>query len=272
MSFWKQHEKLVRQQWELNRRRLEREVAERRRDLVRRNLRQSSEWHTYEPFTDWYLEREIEAFAAAVDEVSGGAHVEIDDESLDEMDRMLAEMIDRRRQLAPPNAPQVVSPDPARVKGLARVGLLKVQSQRRAERERGAAAPSRPPVRRSVRDRDPAVSPAPTPAQQAGEPPATAGAEPSEGWRGEDALRLTENLRRLGQLIQRLPDPEAQAESLEELQFVAEEATVEPDQRKLRMVAAALERIAARLSVTNAADGIQATTLARPVRRWFEAS
>src|SRR5260370_37470525 len=106
MSFWKQHQKLLMQQWDLRRRRIEREVAERRRDLVRRNLRQSSEWGIYEPYTDWYLDREVEAFVAAVDEVSGAGHFDIDDESLDEMDRLLAEMIDRRQQLAPAGFPR----------------------------------------------------------------------------------------------------------------------------------------------------------------------
>src|SRR5438874_12691872 len=79
MSFWQQHQKFVMQQWELRRRRIEREVAERRRDLVRRNLRQSSEWSSYEPYTEWYLEREVEAFVGAVDEVSGAGQFEIDD-------------------------------------------------------------------------------------------------------------------------------------------------------------------------------------------------
>src|SRR5947209_18391274 len=104
MSFWKQHEKLLMQQWELRRRRIEREVAERRRDLVRRNLRQSSEWSSYEPYTDWYLEREVEAFVGAVDAVSGDGQLDVDDESVDEMERTLAEMIDRRQQMAPAEA------------------------------------------------------------------------------------------------------------------------------------------------------------------------
>src|SRR5436309_10616387 len=100
MSFWQQHQRHVMRQWELRRQQIEREVAERRRDLVRRNMRQSSEWSNYEPYTDWYLEREVEAFVTAVDEVSGANHLDIDDESLDEMDRMLAELVDRRRQIA----------------------------------------------------------------------------------------------------------------------------------------------------------------------------
>src|SRR5207249_1152465 len=104
MSFWQQHQKSVMQQWEFRRRRIEREVAERGRDLVRRNLRQSSEWSSYEPYTGWYLEREVEAFVGAVDEVSGAAQLEVDDESVDAMERTLAEMIDRRQQLAPAEA------------------------------------------------------------------------------------------------------------------------------------------------------------------------
>src|SRR5436309_14946414 len=104
MSFWQQHQRHVMRQWELRRQQIEREVAERRRDLVRRNMRQSSEWSTYEPYTDWYLDREVEAFVGAVNEVSSAGHYDIDDESLDEMDRMLAEMIDRRQQLAPADA------------------------------------------------------------------------------------------------------------------------------------------------------------------------
>src|SRR5947209_18331002 len=104
MSFWKQQQKLLLQRWEIHRRQIEREVAERRRDLVRRNLRQSSEWSSYEPYTDWYLEREVEAFVSAVDDVSSSGQVHVDDESMDEMERTLAEMIDRRQQLAPDEA------------------------------------------------------------------------------------------------------------------------------------------------------------------------
>src|SRR6266487_1764077 len=135
MAFWQQNEKLLIQRWELNRRRIEREVAERRRDLVRRNMRQSSEWNNYEPYTDWYLEREVESFVEAVAEVSGANHLDIDDESLDEMDRMLVELIDRRRQLAPAEALREFGSQHTRVKGSARVGLLSVQSRRRMERE-----------------------------------------------------------------------------------------------------------------------------------------
>src|SRR5436309_9896649 len=98
MSFWQQHQRHVMRQWELRRRRIEREVAERRRDLVRRNLRQSSEWSSYEPYTAWYLEREVEAFVGAVDAVSSDGQLDIDNESVDEMERVLADMIDRRQQ------------------------------------------------------------------------------------------------------------------------------------------------------------------------------
>src|SRR5947209_13968736 len=101
MSFWKQQQKLLLQRWEIHRRRIEREVAERRRDLVRRNLRQSSEWSTYEPYTEWCLEREVEGFVGAVDEVSGAGQFDIDDESVEAMEQTVAEMIDRRQQLAP---------------------------------------------------------------------------------------------------------------------------------------------------------------------------
>ena len=87
-----------------------------------------------------------------------------------------------------------------------------------------------------------------------------------------EAHRLTENLRDLAQLIQRLPDPEDQAETLEELQFVAEEATAEPERRKLRMVAAALERIKARIAAADPDAAADAVRLADPVRRWFDVS
>jgi hypothetical protein len=268
MSFWKQHQKLLMQQWDLRRRRIEREVAERRRDLVRRNLRQSSEWGIYEPYTDWYLDREVEAFVAAVDEVSGAGHFDIDDESLDEMDRLLADMIDRRQQLAPVELLRELSDHYARVKGTARVGLLKVQSQRRAEREGGAAPPPLAPIRRKSRPAPEAPASAP-----AEDPPAAAPVAPPAPEAPStpiDAHCLADNLRGLGQLIQRLPDAEEQAETLEELQFVAEEATADPERRKLRMVAAALERIKARIAAADPEAAAHAARLADPVRRWFE--
>ena len=268
MSFWKQHQKLLMQQWDLRRRRIEREVAERRRDLMRRNLRQSSEWGIYEPYTDWYLEHEVAEFVAVVDEVSGAGHFDIDDESLDDMDRLLAEMIDRRQQLAPAELLPELGPQYARIKGAARVGLLKVQAQRRAERARDAAPPPPAPVRRKARAAPETAPPAPAaePATEAAvalpEPPAAT----------LEAHRLTENLRDLAQLIQRLPDPEDQAETLEELQFVAEEATANPERRKLRMVAAALERIKARIAAADPDAAADAVRLADPVRRWFDVS
>jgi len=267
MSFWKQHQKLLMQQWDLRRRRIEREVAERRRDLVRRNLRQSSEWGIYEPYTDWYLEREVEAFVAAVDEVSNAGHFDIDDESLDDMDRLLAEMIDRRQQLAPAELLRDLSDHYARVKGAARVGLLEVQSLRRVERERGAAAPPLAPVRRKSRPASEAPPPSVAPAPAA--VPAAAPA-PETPQVPIDAHCLADHLRRLGHLIQRLPDPEEQAETLEELQFVAEEATAELERRKLRMVGAALERIKARIAAADPEAAAHAARLADPVRRWFE--
>jgi hypothetical protein len=284
MSFWNQNQKSLLQRWELYRRQIEREVAERRRDLVRRNMRQSDEWNSYEPYTDWYLEREVEAFVAAVDEISSTGHDEIDDDSVNEMDRMLVEMIDRRRQLAPPEALRAFGSQEARIKGSARVSLLRIQSQRRAERERGVSPPPRAPVRRKVADDVPPPSPARADAGPAGVATLTAapatGPSPSRGSFSSpaaavadrppvDAHRLAESLRRLGQLIQRLPDPEEQAESLEELQFIAEEATVEPDARKLRMIDAALQRIAARIHASDADLGSPAAGLAEPIRRWF---
>ena len=57
MSFWTQHQKVLQQRWELHRRQIEREVAENRRDLVRRGMRQSSEWNRFEQYSDSYLER-----------------------------------------------------------------------------------------------------------------------------------------------------------------------------------------------------------------------
>jgi hypothetical protein len=280
MSFWKQNQKLLLQRWDLHRRRIEREVAERRRDLVRRNMRQSSEWNSYEPYTDWYLEREVEAFVAAVDEVSSAGPVDIDDESLDDMDRMLLEMIDRRCQLAPSEALREMGSEYTRVKGSARVGLLKVQSQRRSERERGYTAPP-PPVRRKSEE-PPAAEPVaapPTPVASPA-PPAAASPPPVEPEQQPvapepaviDVHYLADNLRRLAQLIQRLPVTEEQAESMEELQFVAEEATAEPMRRKLRMVAAALERIKARIAAADPAAATTAAALANPIRRWFEVS
>src|SRR5262245_53792414 len=152
MSFWKQHQKVLQQRWELHRRQIEREVAENRRDLVRRGMRQSDEWNRYEPYSDWFLEREVTAFVTAVDEISAPGHYEIDDEALDEMDRMLLELIDRRREQAPPDALRAAGPEHARVKGSARVGLLRIQALRRSEREQGASVPAPPPVRRAVPD------------------------------------------------------------------------------------------------------------------------
>jgi hypothetical protein len=262
MSFWKQHQKVLQQRWELHRRLIEREVADHRRDLVRRGLRQSSEWNRYEPYSDWYLEREVTAFVTAVDEISGAGHYEIDDESLDEMDRMLLELIDRRRQQAPPDALRASGPEHTRVKGSARVGLLRIQALRRSERERGASTPAQQPIRRRIPDTPVATQPAAAAEEPAAAPPAERPVT--------DAHRLAESLRRLAQLIQQLPDPEAQAESLEELQFVAEEATAEPDQRKLRMVAATLVRITERLSTNGATTTENAVALARPVQRWFD--
>ena len=267
MTFWKQNQKLLLQRWDLHRRRIEREVAERRRDLVRRNMRQSSEWNSYEPYTDWYLEREVEAFVASVDEVSSTGPHDIDDESLDDMDRMLLEMIDRRCQLAPAEALREFGAEYTRVKGSARVGLLKIQSKRRSERERARTASPPPPVRRKVEE-PPASAP---PAAAA---PAAVAPEPAPAATPEviDVHCLADNLRRLGQLIQRLPMTEEQAESLEELQFVAEEATAVPDRRKLRMVAAALERIKARIAAADPEAAVTTSTLANPIRRWFEVS
>jgi hypothetical protein len=264
MSFWEQHQRFVMQQWELRRRRIEREVAERRRDLVRRNLRQSSEWSTYEPYTDWYLEREVEAFVGALDEVSGAGQLDVDDESVEEMERTLADMIDRRQQLAPAEAVRELAETYSRLKGAARVGLQRVQSLRRAERERGAAPPPPAPVRRAV---PPRREPPPTPAAQ---PPAAAAPPAEEEEAPIDAHCLAENLRGLGHLIQRLPDTEEQAETLEELQFVAEEATADPERRKLRMVGAALERIRARIAAADPESAGRAARLADPVRRWFD--
>lgn len=275
MSFWKLNQKLLLQRWEMHRRRIEREVAERRRDLVRRNMRQSSEWNSYEPYTDWYLEREVEAFVAAVDEVSSSGPLDIDDESLDDMDRMLLEMIDRRCQLAPAEVLRESGPEYSRVKGSARVGLLRVQSKRRSERERGYTAPPPPPIRRNIEEAAPTTEPAasPPPAAVAPPPPAEAPPEPAEPEPPViDVHYLADNLRRLGQLIQRLPVTEEQAESLEELQFVAEEATAEPMHRKLRMVAAALERIKARIAAADPEAAATAAALANPIRRWFEVS
>ena len=103
MSFWKQHQQLLMQQWDLRRRRIEREVAERRRDLMRRNLRQSSEWGIYEPYTDWYLEHEVAEFVAVVDEVSGAGHFDIDDESLDDMEPLQWQSRRPRRPWRRPN-------------------------------------------------------------------------------------------------------------------------------------------------------------------------
>src|SRR6476660_1119135 len=172
MSFWQQHQKYVMQQWELRRRRIEREVAERRRDLVRRNLRQSSEWSTYEPYTEWYLEREVEAFLGAVDEVSGAGQLEIDDPSVEAMEQTLAEMVDRRQQLAPAEVVRDMAETYSRLKSAARVGLQRVQSVRRTERERGAA-PVRPaPIRRAA----PGATEAPAPASV---PPPAAAATPA---------------------------------------------------------------------------------------------
>jgi hypothetical protein len=275
MTFWKQNQKLLLQRWDLHRRRIEREVAERRRDLVRRNMRQSSEWNSYEPYTDWYLEREVEAFVASVDEVSSSGPHDIDDESLDDMDRMLLEMIDRRCQLAPSEAQRESGPEYTRVKGSARVGLLKVQSKRRSERERGHASPPPPPARRKVEEPPPSAEPpAAAPKAVAAPPPVEAAPEPAPAAPQEviDVHCLADNLRRLGQLIQKLPMTEEQAESLEELQFVAEEATAVPDRRKLRMVAAALERIKARISAADPEAAVTAASLANPIRRWFEVS
>ncbi len=284
MSFWKQNQKLLMQRWDLHRRRIEREVAERRRDLVRRNMRQSSEWTTYEPYTDWYLEREVEAFVAAVEEVSGTGPFDIDDESLDEMDRMMGEMIDRRRQLAPAEALREFGPQYARVKGSARVGLLRVQSARRSEQVRSSARPAQAPVRRVQRPSSEtpapvepaatpvAVAPSPTRLPETSRPdtgsPPVAATEPTDG--RADSHTLAQNLRRLAQLVQQLPDPEEQVETLEELQFVAEEATVEPDRRKLRMVGAALERIRSRIAQADPENAPTAVALADPIRRWFE--
>jgi hypothetical protein len=274
MSFWKQNQKLLLQRWDLHRRRIEREVAERRRDLVRRNMRQSSEWNSYEPYTDWYLEREVEAFVAAVDEVSSSGPVDIDDESLDDMDRMLLEMIDRRCQLAPAEVLRELGSEYTRVKGSARVGLLKVQSKRRSERERGYTEPPPPPVRRKIED--PPHTPEPVAAEPASAPqsqPVETAPEPAPPEPPViDVHYLADNLRRLAQLIQRLPVTEEQAETLEELQFVAEEATTEPERRKLRMVASALERIKARIAAADPEAAVTAAGLANPIRRWFEVS
>jgi predicted RecB family endonuclease len=276
MSFWKQNEKLLLQRWETHRRQIEREVAERRRDLVRRNMRQSSEWSNYEPYTDWYLEREVESFIAAVDEVSSAHQLDIDDESLDEMDRMLAELVERRRQLASDEALREFGPQHTRVKGAARAGLLRVQSRRRTERERGAPPAVPPPVQRRVRNLPPLSSETPAAtAEAATGSAASSAAPPAPTARAEaeapiDTHTLADHLRRLAQLIQRLPDAEEQAETLEELQFVAEEATTEPDRRKLRMVASALERIKTRVGAVDGDTSGDAAAHADPIRRWFE--
>lgn len=266
MSFWQQQQRFVMQQWELRRRRIEREVAERRRDLVRRNLRQSSEWSSYEPYTEWYLEREVEAFLGAVDEVSGAGQLEIDDSSVEAMEQTLAEMVDRRQQLAPAEALRDLAETYSRLKSAARAGLQRIQSLRRAERERGAA-PVRPaPIRRAS---SAGATETPAPANE----PAPAAAAPSPAVEEEapvDAHSLAENLRGLAQLIQRLPDTEAQSETLEELQFVAEEATTDPERRKLRMVGSALERIRARIAAADPESAGRAARLADPVRRWFD--
>ena len=267
MSFWQQHQKSVIQQWELRRRRIEREVAERRRDLVRRNLRQSSEWSSYEPYTDWYLEREVEAFVGAVDDVSTAGQVEVDDDSVDAMEQTLAELIDRRQQLAPAEVTRELAEAYSRLKAAARVGLQDVQSARRKERERGAAPPPPAPIRRAVPRGPVASAPAPSARPEASpvpEPPAVEEEAPI------DAHCLAENLRGLSHLIQRLPDTEEQAETLEELQFVAEEATADPERRKLRMVGAALERIRARIAAADPESAGGAARLADPVRRWFD--
>jgi hypothetical protein len=261
MSFWQQHQKAVMQQWELRRRPIEREVAERRRDLVRRNLRQSSEWSTYEPYAGWYLEREVEAFVGAVDEVSTAGQLDIDDDSVDAMEQTLAEMIDRRQQLAPAEAVRELAELYSRLKEAARVGLQEVQSSRREERKRGAAPPPPPPIRRaSHRAPEAPAAVAPT---------AAAAPETAEEEAPIDVHCLAENLRGLGYLIQRLPDTEEQAETLEELQFVAEEATADPERRKLRMVGSALERIRARIAAADPESAGRAARLADPVRRWF---
>jgi hypothetical protein len=274
MTFWKHNQKLLLQRWDLHRRQIEREVAERRRDLVRRNMRQSAEWNSYEPFTDWYLEREVEAFVSALDEVSGAGHHDIDDDSLDEMDRMLGEMIDRRLQLAPAEALQMYGQQNTRVKGSARVSLLRVQSARRAERDRGLTTPSPPPIRRpqsSAETAAPEAAPAapsppePEPAAVPAEAAAPAGAPHTA-----DPRSLAQSLRQLAVLVQQLPDPEAQVETMEELQFVAEEATVEPDRRKLRMVGAALARIRSRIAEADADSGATAAGHIEPIRLWFE--
>ena len=80
----------------------------------------------------------------------------------------------------------------------------------------------------------------------------------------------SETMEETANLIQRLPDTEEQAETLEELQFVAEEATAEPERRKLRMVGAALERIQARIASADPESAGRAARLADPVRRWFD--
>jgi hypothetical protein len=267
MSFWQQQQQSVLQQWELRRRRIEREVAERRRDLVRRNLRQSSEWSSYEPYTDWYLEREVEAFVGAVDDISTAGQVEVDDDSVDEMEQLLAEMIDRRQQVAPEEATRRLAEAYARLKAAGRVGLQHVQTARQKERERGAAPIPPAPVRRAVQrgPQAPPASPSAAPTAVTAPPPPVVEEEPPI-----DAHCLVENLRGLSQLIQRLPDTEEQAETLEELQFVAEEATADPERRKLRMIGAALERIRARIAAADPESAGPAARLADPVRRWFD--
>jgi hypothetical protein len=177
-------------------------------------------------------------------------------------------MIDRRQQLAPAELLRELGDVYSRVKGAARVGLLKVQSLRRAERERGAATPPLAPIRRKSRPAAEAPPPAPPAPPPAAEPVAALAPEPQAP--PIDAHCLADNLRRLGQLIQRLPDTEEQAETLEELQFVAEEATADPERRKLRMVAAALERIKARIAAADPEAAAHAARFADPVRRWFE--
>jgi len=105
-------------------------------------------------------------------------------------------------------------------------------------------------------------------------PPPAAAATPApiEEEAVVDAHGLAENLRGLGQLIQRLPDTEEQSETLEELQFVAEEATTDPERRKLRMVGSALERIRARIAAADPESAGRAARLADPIRRRVDVS
>src|SRR5207237_8963217 len=130
----------------------------------------------------------------------------------------------------------------------------------------GAAPAQPPPIRRASSG---VTEAPPAPAAQAA-PPAAVTPAPAEEEAPLDAHSLAENLRGLGQLIQRLPDTEEQAETLEELQFVAEEATTDPERRKLRMVGSALERIRARIAAADPESAGQAARLADPVRRWFD--